>query len=181
MQDIAGMRIAGAADRNEQEAIVAELVEMFQDAPRAPKVIDRRENPSHGYRAVHVIVFPDDMAVEIQVRTRWQHEWADMFEKFADRVGRDIRYGAPPEHWLTERERSELDPLISDVYDASYRLHEATVGHALALANLISVVEQAEVASPGTPALPRYRLRIAGDLDELREDIELLDRNTPGS
>jgi ppGpp synthetase/RelA/SpoT-type nucleotidyltranferase len=37
-------------------------------------VIDRRAEPMHGYRAVHVIVFPDGAPIEIQVRTAWQHE-----------------------------------------------------------------------------------------------------------
>lgn len=30
---------------------------------------NRRETPSYGYRAVHVIVFPDGIPVEIQIRT----------------------------------------------------------------------------------------------------------------
>jgi ppGpp synthetase/RelA/SpoT-type nucleotidyltranferase len=36
-------------------------------------VIDRREKPSHGYRAVHVIVECGGRMVEIQVRTELQH------------------------------------------------------------------------------------------------------------
>jgi hypothetical protein len=40
-------------------------------------------------------VFPDGFPVEIQVRTRLQHEWAELFEKLADQLGRGIRYGEP--------------------------------------------------------------------------------------
>jgi hypothetical protein len=50
----------------------------------------------HGYAAVHVVVFPDDAPIEIQIRTAWQHEWAELFEKLADLVGRGIRYGESP-------------------------------------------------------------------------------------
>jgi ppGpp synthetase/RelA/SpoT-type nucleotidyltranferase len=32
-------------------------------------VMDRRKNPSYGYRAVHVIVMTQGASVEIQVRT----------------------------------------------------------------------------------------------------------------
>jgi hypothetical protein len=32
--------------------------------------------------AVHVVVFPHGVPVEIQVRTRWQHEWADGLSAF---------------------------------------------------------------------------------------------------
>ncbi|WP_051223506.1 hypothetical protein [Conexibacter woesei] len=96
MQDVAGMRIVGDFDRRGQDVVVDDLVRVFLGAERAPKVIDRRAEPMHGYRAVHVVVFPGGAPLEIQVRTAWQHEWAELFEKLADLVGRGIRYGEPP-------------------------------------------------------------------------------------
>jgi ppGpp synthetase/RelA/SpoT-type nucleotidyltranferase len=97
MYDVAGMRIVGSFDRNGQDELVGQLVAVFsRDGLATPRVIDRRATPSHGYRAVHVIVFPHGVPVEIQVRTRLQHEWAEVFEKLADKVGRGIRYGEPP-------------------------------------------------------------------------------------
>jgi hypothetical protein len=48
---------------------------------------------------VHVIATVEGRPVEIQIRTRLQHQWANLFEKFADIVGRGIRYGEPPEMW----------------------------------------------------------------------------------
>jgi ppGpp synthetase/RelA/SpoT-type nucleotidyltranferase len=33
-----------------------------------------------------------DLPVEVQVRTSWQHEWAEFIEKVSDRIGRAIRY-----------------------------------------------------------------------------------------
>ncbi|GIH69015.1 hypothetical protein Mth01_12680 [Sphaerimonospora thailandensis] len=53
--------------------------------------------PSHGYRAVHVIVFLDGIPVEIQVRTELQDVWAQILERLADHWGRGIRYGKQPE------------------------------------------------------------------------------------
>ena len=53
--------------------------------------------PMHGYRAVHVIVGYQRCTVEIQIRTPYQHRWAESFEKLADKWGRQIRYGEPPD------------------------------------------------------------------------------------
>jgi ppGpp synthetase/RelA/SpoT-type nucleotidyltranferase len=44
---------------------------------------------------VHVVVSLDDVNVEVQVRTIGQHVWADLMERLADRLGREIRYGEP--------------------------------------------------------------------------------------
>jgi hypothetical protein len=45
---------------------------------------------------VHVIVSLDGITIEIQVRTLMQHVWADVMERLADRLGRQIRYGDAP-------------------------------------------------------------------------------------
>jgi ppGpp synthetase/RelA/SpoT-type nucleotidyltranferase len=60
--------------------MVAQLGEMFPGA----RVVDRRVRPSHGYRAVHVIVTSESRLVEIQIRTEVQHLWAQMSEKQSD-------------------------------------------------------------------------------------------------
>ena len=38
----------------------------------------------------------DGVSIEIQIRTLLQHLWADLMERLADRLGRQIRYGEPP-------------------------------------------------------------------------------------
>lgn len=69
MQDIAGCRIV-VEDISDQDSAVEDLRSCFTDVA----VVDRRKTPSHGYRAVHVIVHHNNKQVEVQVRTRRQHQ-----------------------------------------------------------------------------------------------------------
>lgn len=96
VQDLAGARIT-LSDREAQEAARADLVALFESRGYAFKVVDRRATPSHGYRAVHVIVTIDRIPVEIQLRTGLQDAWAQIVERLADRWGRGIRYGEAPQ------------------------------------------------------------------------------------
>jgi putative GTP pyrophosphokinase len=88
VQDIAGCRVV-VANVPEQERIVASLVAVLSGA----SVIDRRANPSYGYRAVHVIAHVSGKLVEIQIRTPLQHLWAELSEKFADSSNPSVKYG----------------------------------------------------------------------------------------
>jgi ppGpp synthetase/RelA/SpoT-type nucleotidyltranferase len=88
VQDIAGCRIV-VADVSEQERVVASLRALFRRTP----LIDRRANPSYGYRAVHVIVHIFEKLVEIQVRSSLQHLWAELSEKLSDVLDPRIKYG----------------------------------------------------------------------------------------
>jgi ppGpp synthetase/RelA/SpoT-type nucleotidyltranferase len=92
MQDIGGLRIVSEVDLTAQDEIVRRIVDKFP----VTKVIDRRSNPTHGYRAVHVIATLDERSIEIQVRTQLQDLWAQAMERLADEVGREIRYGGAP-------------------------------------------------------------------------------------
>jgi putative GTP pyrophosphokinase len=89
IQDIAGCRLI-VSDIREQERVIADLLRVFPGA----KVIDRRASPSHGYRAVHVIVNVKERPVEVQVRTSLQHRWAEVSEKFSDIFDPAIKYGS---------------------------------------------------------------------------------------
>lgn len=94
MQDIAGCRIV-VADIAAQEKAVNEIMSAFSgDSPITLR--DRRIKPSHGYRAVHLIVRKDGKKVEIQVRTRPQHWWAECCEKLAGLYDQKIKYGGGP-------------------------------------------------------------------------------------
>jgi putative GTP pyrophosphokinase len=88
IQDIAGCRLV-VTDVVEQDKVVQSLVGRFPHAT----IVDRREKPSHGYRAVHVIASYEDILVEIQVRTSLQHLWAELSEKLSDVIDPAIKYG----------------------------------------------------------------------------------------
>jgi len=93
MQDIGGLRIVSNVDPTKQDEIVKKIVDVFP----ITRVIDRRNRPTHGYRAVHVIATLDERLIEIQVRTQLQDLWAQAMERLADEAGREIRYGGAPQ------------------------------------------------------------------------------------
>lgn len=88
IQDIAGCRLI-VSDMVEQDRVVASLVELFPGST----IVDRREQPSHGYRAVHVIAKVDIKGVEIQLRSTLQQLWAELSEKLSDLIDPTIKYG----------------------------------------------------------------------------------------
>jgi len=88
IQDIAGCRLI-VSDTTEQDRVVASLVELFPDNT----VVNRRQTPSHGYRAVHVIAKVEQKGVEIQIRTTLQQLWAELSEKLSDLIEPAIKYG----------------------------------------------------------------------------------------
>ncbi len=92
IQDIAGCRIV-VPDIAEQDRIVSLLPDLGGNV----SVADRRNKPSNGYRAVHVIYKIDGKPIEIQVRTRLQHLWAEWSEKLSDLFDPGIKYGKGPE------------------------------------------------------------------------------------
>jgi hypothetical protein len=95
IRDIAGVRIVGDFNTATQRALADRLRTLF-DTEQIP-LVDRLEVPASGYRAIHAVLRIDDVPVEVQVRTRLQHLWAETFERMADRWGRQIRYGEPPD------------------------------------------------------------------------------------
>lgn len=111
VQDIAGCR-AVVPDITKQDVVVDSLMNAF---PKA-NVVDRREKPSYGYRAVHVIVEISGKTVEIQVRTSFQHIWAEISEKYADLYGSEIKYGGgEPNIRSTLEQLSKLVAVYEDI------------------------------------------------------------------
>jgi len=94
IQDIAGCRIV-VTDVIEQEQVVETLAAAFPGA----SVRDRRQEPSFGYRAVHIVAEMFGKPVEIQVRTSLQHMWANLSEKSSDVLDPEIKYGGGPDGW----------------------------------------------------------------------------------
>jgi ppGpp synthetase/RelA/SpoT-type nucleotidyltranferase len=69
VQDIAGCRVVVANIAAQDQAVT-----MLRDAFVEVRVMDRRKNPSHGYRAVHVIV---DIAAKL-----WRFRYVVFFSTF---------------------------------------------------------------------------------------------------
>jgi ppGpp synthetase/RelA/SpoT-type nucleotidyltranferase len=97
IHDLGGARIVIDGDLVDQDRLIERIIQAFQDCPKPPLKIDRRESPSHGYRAVHVIVYEASTPMEIQVRTKLQDTWAQISEKLGDVWGRGLRYGEGPD------------------------------------------------------------------------------------
>lgn len=94
IQDIAGCRVV-VADIAEQEQFVASLIAAFPHA----SVVDRRANPSHDYRAVHIVAEISGKLIEILVRSALQHLWAEVSEKSSDVLDPAIKYGGGAKAW----------------------------------------------------------------------------------
>lgn len=119
IQDLAGFRIVGDITFAQQDELCEELKRRFPADPREPSSKNRRLEPSYGYRAVHVLVCVDDVNIEIQIRTFAQHVWANLMERLADRLGRQIRYGEPP-----VAPPGTSQPRVQAVVDAMMRVSE---------------------------------------------------------
>ena len=183
MQDIAGLRIVGDWTRSEQDARVAEIVQLFSTGSgRPPRVHDRRLSPVNGYRAVHVVTYIDNTPVEVQVRTVWQHEWADLYEKLADILGRGIRYGEDP-YGLTEEaeavrqqvaghpRETELRATIDQMAELIIDIRKSIVRKAVLVADLLDLLEKA-VEQGASEAIMQDRWRdVEKFMAELRETI----------
>jgi ppGpp synthetase/RelA/SpoT-type nucleotidyltranferase len=88
IQDIAGGRLT-VSTIVEQDNVVRGLTDCFERT----HIVDRRQQPSYGYRAVHVVVDQDGKLIEIQVRTVLQHLWAELSEKVSDIIDPALKYG----------------------------------------------------------------------------------------
>jgi hypothetical protein len=121
MQDIAGLRIVEEMDRIQQERLARRVEAMYPGFRR----VDRRQIPSHGYRAIHVVVHVGQCWVEVQIRTKLQDVWAQLVERLGDVWGRQIRYGGIPDdpqrfvRWTTRAELWDLVQSLSVIIDRS--------------------------------------------------------------
>ena len=132
VQDLAGARIVVHNRRMQNQATDA-ICERFESMGYVCRVIDRRLTPSHGYRAVHIVVYWDGVPVEIQIRADLQDTWAQLVERLGDRWGRGVRYGedpqdpdAPfaPDATSTRREAMRIVRVLGDVIAKVEELRE---------------------------------------------------------
>ena len=127
MQDIAGCSVV-VVDVVQQEQFVASLKTDFPGA----SVIDRRDNPSYGYRAVHIIAEISGKPIEIQVRSFLQHLWADVSEKSSDVLDPTIKYGGGPDQWRNFLTRSSEVVAAYEVAEARHEVFETSYSEAVA-------------------------------------------------
>ena len=170
MQDITGCR-AVVANVVQQDRFVATLKTEFPGA----SVIDRRDNPSYGYRAVHVIAEISGKPIEIQVRSSLQHLWAELSEKSSDVLDPTIKYGGGPDEWRT------LLPLSSKavtLYEEFEKTHfermAATEGVVAAHEKLKRLRLAAKLLEHQLPDHEAQELR--GMLEDLTHRVECLNR-----
>ncbi|UOY01737.1 hypothetical protein [Blastococcus sp. PRF04-17] len=117
VRDVAGVRVVGDFTLAEQDVVVGVIKRVFQ-CPDA-QIIDRRAQPEAGYRAVHVVLPLCGVHVEVQVRTRLQHHWAELFERLADQWGRQIRYGGAPDPGDSSELAETRKEFVHDLQQAS--------------------------------------------------------------
>jgi putative GTP pyrophosphokinase len=114
MQDIAGCRVVVP-----NMLVQDQVVERLKNALPKAVVVDRRKKPSFGYRAVHIIATARNVPIEIQVRTEFQHLWAQLSEKLSDVLDPAIKYGGGDSD--TQNMLSRLSSLIASFEDRELR------------------------------------------------------------
>jgi len=137
------------ADITSQERVISALQKLFDNTT----AVDRRDKPSHGYRAFHLIVKYGDRLVEIQIRTSLQHLWAELSEKLSDKIDPALKYGggnpsflkllASTSELVTDQELNELR-MVNLQAHLQTRLSQYTTQRALSeeIQQLLSEVNQ---------------------------------------
>ncbi|MDR2985832.1 MAG: hypothetical protein LBV34_13430 [Nocardiopsaceae bacterium] len=145
MRDLAGFRLVGMIDSAAQDRLFQEITKRFPADPRPPRRVDRRAQPSHGYRALHAEVSFDGVSMEIQIRTVFQHVWADLIERIADRLGRQIRYGEPPvpPPCMTQQQADAIVANMMELSEAFAFQESRLKGRWTAQVDLVAVTEGA--------------------------------------
>ncbi|MGD9582993.1 MAG: hypothetical protein AB7V26_04880 [Lysobacterales bacterium] len=130
MLDMAGCRLV-VGNTFEQDDLAESMMKLFCDDPR---LIDLRQVPHAGYRAVHVVVKAQGRRVEVQIRTELQDSWAQCSEHWAFKVDPAIKYGGGPkevrerlEH-LSTRIRQHEEQFASRFFSAPFFSKDAPYG-----------------------------------------------------
>jgi ppGpp synthetase/RelA/SpoT-type nucleotidyltranferase len=114
MQDIAGCRLLVPS-----LLVQNQLVERLKSVLPKAVIVDRRKQPSFGYRAVHIIATARNKPIEIQIRTEFQHLWAQLSEKLSDVENPAIKYGGGSS--ATQKWLSAISGLIAEIEDRELR------------------------------------------------------------
>jgi ppGpp synthetase/RelA/SpoT-type nucleotidyltranferase len=115
MQDIAGCRLVVP-----NVLVQDQVLERLKSALPMAVVVDRRKQPSFGYRAVHIVASARNKSIEIQVRTELQDLWAQLSEKLSDVRDPAIKYGGGDSE--AQELLSDYSGLIASFEDLELRL-----------------------------------------------------------
>ena len=115
MQDIAGCRVV-VEDPAESEILLAHMNKRWHKKGWIARVDDYTTNPQDsGYRALHVIAVRDERPVEVQIRTRNQHAWADGVESTGRALDVELKWGDGPQEVL------DYFRVLADVFEQQDR------------------------------------------------------------
>jgi Region found in RelA / SpoT proteins len=175
VQDLAGARIL-VPGRREQDEARDRICGHFSAAGSPCRVTDRRENPSHGYRAVHVIVQAGGIPVEIQIRTEMQDSWAQIVERVGDRWGRGLRYGDGPDAPDAEIRIGTMvvtrQTFVSSLMDLSNGINAAEAAraglHELEAQASIRAVTDMQLANLDDPQLAERARDLLSQIDKFK-------------
>lgn len=180
IQDIAGVRLT-CADAPDQELLIKHLAFRFPNS----ETDDRRSKPSHGYRAIHVIVTTEfGRMVEIQLRTRAQHRWAQVSEKLADQLDPAVKYGGGPQ-WARDALKSysesvqvceALERQHHDLLHRAYEMRQRTSDAATASEREKLIKEAADLDTE----VRTQRMTIERELESIAALIERFARQRRG-
>jgi putative GTP pyrophosphokinase len=163
MQDIAGCRLL-PPNVVYQERDVQDLKRVFEHVT----VVDRRAHPSHGYRAVHVIVKHLDRMVEIQVRTILQHVWAQLSEKASDMIDPTIKYGGGEA--ATQKLLADYSSSIADV--EAFELRSASLQRRWASSEALTDHKIQQMITALQEAVDKLRYELWRKLHEAIKQVE---------
>jgi ppGpp synthetase/RelA/SpoT-type nucleotidyltranferase len=176
IHDIAGVRVVGGLTLRLQRTFAESLAAAF-GVPN-DRIIDRIAVPQSGYRALHVVVEVSGIPVEIQVRTRLQSLWADIYERLADSWGRQIRYGDPPDENPEEPWRAEMVAKLIDLSTGAIADIEEMEGKSWDLQRVLAdedrlaaAMERLEPGFLGLP-VPATEEDVAALITELRSRVQ---------
>lgn len=115
MWDFAGARLTANVLHDDLRGLSKQLRVHLEAQGFKTNEKDYIDVPQRGYRALHVLITGSAGNVELQLRTLLQSEWANTFEKLADKTGRKIRY---------DDSFQPTDPTLAYVADQLYSISE---------------------------------------------------------
>lgn len=125
MWDFAGARITVNVLHNDLRFLSSEFQRVFEEAGHRVSTRDYLSRPQlGGYRALHLVIHAAAGNVELQMRTLLQSEWANTFEKVADKTGRRLRYESS--YRPSNEELADIANKLEEIAAQIYRMEQRT-------------------------------------------------------